>query len=42
MICQPKIIEIVRKKNPRDIVFSVECGIPEQAERSLEDLSGMV
>jgi sugar phosphate isomerase/epimerase len=37
-----KVIEIVRKKTPRDIVFSVECGTPEQAERSLEHLSKMV
>ena len=36
-----KVIEIVRKKTPRDIVFSVECGTPEQAERSLEHLSKM-
>ena len=37
-----KVIEIVRKKTPRDIVFSVECGTPEQAEKSLEHLSRMV
>ena len=37
-----KVIEIVRKKTPRDIVLSVECGTPEQAEKSLEHLSPMV
>jgi sugar phosphate isomerase/epimerase len=33
-----RVIEIVRKKTPRDIVFSVECGTPEQAQRSLRNL----
>ena len=37
-----KVIEIVRKKTPRDIVFSVECGTPEQAKRSLDHLSRMI
>ena len=33
-----KIIDIVRKKCPRDIVFSVECGTPAQAAKSIEHL----
>ncbi|MHB1035476.1 MAG: sugar phosphate isomerase/epimerase family protein [Pirellulales bacterium] len=33
-----KIIDIVRRKTPRDIVFSVECGTPTQAQKSLEHL----
>jgi sugar phosphate isomerase/epimerase len=33
-----KVIEIVSKKTPRDIVFSVECGTPDQAQRSLNHL----
>jgi hypothetical protein len=33
-----RIVDIVRRKCPRDIVFSVECGTPEQAARSLEHL----
>ena len=37
-----KIVAIVKKKCPRDIVFSVECGTPEQAARSLEHLSKLV
>ena len=37
-----KVIEIVSKKTPRDIVFSVECGTPDQAQRSLEHLKGLV
>jgi len=37
-----KIIEIVREKTPRDIVFSVECGTPDQAARSLEHLGKLV
>lgn len=37
-----KVIEIVRKKTPRDIVFSVECGTPEQAERSLKYLKDLL
>ena len=34
-----RIVGIVKDKCPRDIVFSVECGTPEQAKRSLEHLS---
>ncbi|MHC4123855.1 MAG: sugar phosphate isomerase/epimerase family protein, partial [Planctomycetota bacterium] len=37
-----KIIEIVREKTPRDIVFSVECGTVEQAERSLKHLKSLL
>lgn len=37
-----RVIEIVRKKTPRDIVFSVECGTPDQAQRSLKHLKGLV
>ena len=37
-----RIIEIVQQKCPRDIVFSVECGTPEQAAKSLEHLSRLV
>lgn len=37
-----KVIEIVRKKTPRDIVFSVECGTPDQAERSLKHLKDLL
>jgi len=37
-----KIIAIVTKKTPRDIVFSVECGTPVQAAKSLEHLSRLV
>ena len=37
-----KVIEIVRKKTPRDIVFSVECGTPDQAERSLKHLQDLL
>jgi 3-oxoisoapionate decarboxylase len=33
-----KVIQIVRKECPRDIVLSVECGTVEQAERSLKHL----
>ncbi len=33
-----KVIDIVRKGCPRDIVFSVECGTVDQAERSLKHL----
>ena len=33
-----KVIQIVRTGCPRDIVFSVECGTVEQAERSLNHL----
>jgi len=37
-----RIIDIVSAKTPNDIVFSVECGTPEQAEKSLEHLSGLL
>ncbi len=37
-----KVSEIVSKKTPRDIVFSVECGTPDQAQRSLKHLKGLV
>jgi len=37
-----RVIEIVRKKTPRDIVFSVECGKPDQAVRSLAHLRKLV
>jgi hypothetical protein len=37
-----KVIEIVRKDCPRDIVLSVECGTIEQAERSIKHLKGLV
>ena len=37
-----RIIKIVREKCPRDIVFSVECGTPDQAAKSLEHLSKLV
>ena len=37
-----RIIQIVREKCPRDIVFSVECGTPTQAAKSLEHLSKLV
>jgi sugar phosphate isomerase/epimerase len=37
-----KIIEIVQKKTPRDIVFSVECGTPEQAKKSLHHLNDLL
>jgi len=37
-----KVVEIVRKKTPRDIVFSVECGTPDQAERSLKYLKDLL
>ena len=33
-----KVIQIIRKECPRDIVLSVECGTVEQAERSLKHL----
>jgi sugar phosphate isomerase/epimerase len=33
-----RIADIVRRKCPRDIVFSVECGTPVQAAKSLEHL----
>ena len=37
-----RIIEIVRRKCPRDIVFSVECGTPDQAARSLKHLNPLL
>jgi len=37
-----RVIEIVRKKTPRDIVFSVECGTPDQAQRSLKHLKELL
>lgn len=37
-----KVIDIVSRKTPRDIVFSVECGTPEQAKRSLKHLTGLL
>lgn len=37
-----RIIKIVQEKCPRDIVFSVECGTPAQAAKSLEHLSKLV
>jgi sugar phosphate isomerase/epimerase len=33
-----KVIQIIRKDCPRDIVLSVECGTVEQAERSIKHL----
>ncbi len=37
-----RIVKTVQDKCPRDIVFSVECGTPEQAERSLEHLGKLI
>jgi len=37
-----RVIDIVREKTPRDIVFSVECGTPDQAVRSLEHLNALL
>ncbi len=37
-----RIVKTVQDRCPRDIVFSVECGTPEQAEKSLEHLSKFV
>jgi hypothetical protein len=37
-----RIVRIVKEKCPRDIVFSVECGTPAQAAKSLEHLSKLV
>jgi sugar phosphate isomerase/epimerase len=37
-----RIIGIVKEKTPRDIVFSVECGTPDQARRSLDYLGPLV
>jgi sugar phosphate isomerase/epimerase len=33
-----KVVQIIRKECPRDIVLSVECGTIEQAERSIKHL----
>jgi sugar phosphate isomerase/epimerase len=37
-----RVVEIVKNKTPRDIVFSVECGTPDQAKRSLNHLKQLV
>jgi sugar phosphate isomerase/epimerase len=37
-----KVIQIVRKECPRDIVLSVECGTVEQAERSIKHLKPLL
>jgi len=37
-----RVIDIVKNKTPRDIVFSVECGTPDQAQRSLNHLKQLV
>ena len=37
-----RIIEVVRGKARRDIVFSVECGTVDQARRSIEHLRGLL
>ncbi len=37
-----KVVDIVRKQCPRDIVFSVECGTIDQAERSIAHLSKLL
>ncbi len=37
-----KVIDIVKTRTPRDIVFSVECGTPDQAKRSLNHLRKLV
>ena len=37
-----RIIRIVREKCPRDIVFSVECGTPDQAAKSLKHLNSLL
>jgi len=37
-----RIVSIVKENCPRDIVFSVECGTPEQAKRSLEHLKAII
>jgi sugar phosphate isomerase/epimerase len=37
-----RAIEVVREKAPRNIVFSVECGTVEQAERSIAHLRGLL
>jgi sugar phosphate isomerase/epimerase len=37
-----KVIHIIRKGCPRDLVLSVECGTLEQAERSVKHLRGLL
>lgn len=37
-----KVIQIIRKDCPRDIVLSVECGTVEQAERSIKHLKALL
>jgi len=37
-----RIIRIVREKCPRDLVFSVECGTPDQAAKSLKHLTSLL
>jgi len=37
-----KVIDIIRKECPRDIVLSVECGTVEQAERSIQHLKTLL
>lgn len=37
-----KVIDIVRRKATREIVFSVECGTPDQAAESLEHLNRLL
>lgn len=37
-----KVISIIRKDCPRDIVFSVECGTVDQAERSIQHLKSLL
>jgi len=35
-------VGIVKQQCPRDVVFSVECGTPDQAARSLAHLTPLV
>lgn len=37
-----KVVGIIRKECPRDIVMSVECGTVEQAERSIQHLKSLL
>jgi len=37
-----KVIQIVREHCPRDVVFSVECGTVDQAERSIKHLKRLL
>jgi sugar phosphate isomerase/epimerase len=37
-----RVIDIVKKGCPRDIVLSVECGTVDQAERSVKHLNGLL